>query len=110
MNSSSKTAKRFILAAGVCVGLALVAAIPSFLQARRDAHRISCISNQRQIYSGKQQWALEHHKAKTDIPTPAEVAPYLKDYKFPACPDGGIYTVGRVSETPACTIPGHKLP
>ena len=109
MNSFSKTAKRFNLAAWACVGLTLVASIPSCLHARRRAHWNYCLNYQQQIDGGKRQWALDYHKALTDIPTPAEVAAYLKDYKFPACPDGGVYTIGRVSERPACTIPGHQL-
>jgi hypothetical protein len=110
MNSFSKTAKRFNLAAWVCVGLSLVASIPSCLNARRRAHLNYCLDYQQQICFGKRQWALDHHKAQTGIPTPAEVAVYLKDFKFPTCPDGGVYTVGCVSENPACTILGHKLP
>ena len=74
MNSFSKTAKRFNLAAWACVGLTLVASIPSCLHARRRAHWNYCLNYQQQIDGGKRQWALDYHKALTDIPTPAEVA------------------------------------
>ena len=69
-----------------------------------------CINNLRQIDGAMQQWALENKRNAEAVPTAADIAPYLSGGKLPACPTGGTYTLGKVSELPACSIPGHALP
>ena len=72
--------------------------------------RNTCINHLQQIGAAKYEWFLKNHKSTNDIPTPAEVAAYLKGNKFPMCPDGGKYNIGRVDEDSKCSIPRHKLP
>jgi len=91
------------------IPLMLAVAIPNFVKARDTAQRNACINNLRQIDAAKQEWALENHKTATDTPTQAEVAHYLKDGRFPNCPQGGTYTIGANAENPTCSIPTHKL-
>jgi len=73
-------------------------------------HRNACINNLRQIDAAKEQWALEKNKRSDDVPRPEDLLPYLKDGIFPACPDGGTYSVNPVDELPACSFQGHVLP
>jgi len=73
-------------------------------------HRNACINNLRQIDGAKQQWALEKNKRTDDRPRPEDLLPYLKDGIFPACPDGGNYSINTVDEIPACSVQGHVLP
>lgn len=73
----------------------------------REGQRDSCINNLRQIDAAKQQWAVEHNKQVNSVPTPEEIAPYLKNGVMPACPAGGVYTINAVGQPPACSIPGH---
>jgi hypothetical protein len=74
------------------------------------SHRTSstnaCINNLRIIDAAKQQWALEKKKTATDVPTWGDLKSYLgsRDIKTLKCPLGGIYTIGRVSELPTCSI------
>jgi len=73
----------------------------------------ACINNLRLFDAAKQQWALENKKQATDTPTMNDLQPYLghgSNGEMPACPDGGVYTVGTVGEKPVCSIPGHVLP
>ncbi len=72
--------------------------------------RTTCIANLRLIYLAKQAWALDKNKTDTDTPTEQDLLPYLKGGVFPVCPAGGTYTIGPVSQLPACSIPGHVLP
>lgn len=75
--------------------------------------RNACINNLRLIDSAKQQWALEFHKQATDIPGWDDLRPYFghgANGELPTCPDGGVYTIGAVSEKPTCNIQGHVLP
>jgi hypothetical protein len=49
---------------------------------------------------------------------PDDLTPYIKlnkDGKIPSCPQGGIYHISKVGETPTCSlsnniIPAHVLP
>jgi uncharacterized protein YigA (DUF484 family) len=84
---------------------------PAVDQAAQDQN--ACINNLRQIDSAKQQWALEQHKQPTDIPAWTDLQPYLgrgPNGDLPACPSGGTYTIGAVSEKPQCSAPNHVLP
>ncbi len=76
-------------------------------------HMNACINNLRLIDAAKQQWALENKKQSTDTPTMDDLKPYFgnnQNANLPACPDGGVYTVGSVAEKPTCNIAGHALP
>ncbi|HEY1718269.1 MAG TPA: hypothetical protein VGH42_08250 [Verrucomicrobiae bacterium] len=75
--------------------------------------RNACINNLRQIDGAKNEWALEKGKKAGDAVTEADIKPYIKldaDGNLPKCPSGGTYTIGKVGENPACSIPGHALP
>jgi hypothetical protein len=91
------------------IPLMMAIAIPNFVKARETAQMNACINNLRQIDAAKQEWALEKGKSPGDVPTVADLVPYLKDGKFPICPSGGTYTIGAVSNAPTCSIPSHKL-
>ena len=69
----------------------------------------SCINNLRQIDGAKQQWALENRKGTNDIPSVADISPYLFQQEIPKCPVGGVYTLGQVAESPRCSVKGHVL-
>ena len=69
----------------------------------------ACINNLRQIDAAMQQFALEHGLTETNIVTVDEIAPYLKEPSL-QCPSGGTYKIGKMSEVPTCSIPGHTLP
>ena len=79
-----------------------------------DHKKNECINNLRLIDGAKQTWALEHDKTNSDIPTWADIQPYLgrstNDNVMLKCPSGGLYSLGAVSNTPTCSIPGHVLP
>lgn len=92
------------------IPMMLAIAIPNFVKARDTAMQNLCINNLRMIDGAKQQWALEHSKKADDVPTAADLKPYFKTGVFPACPSGGTYTIGAVSNAPTCSIPNHKLP
>ena len=89
-------------------GLLGAIAIPNFVKARQTAQRNACINNLRQIDAAKHQWALEKGKKGTDVPTQADLTPYIGG-GFPRCPQGGHYTIGAVDDKPTCSIPGHTL-
>jgi len=73
-----------------------------------------CVDNLRLIDAAKQQWALENKKTGADVPTWADLAPYLSpnsgNSNVPKCPSSGTYTIGPMSNQPTCSIPGHALP
>jgi hypothetical protein len=70
----------------------------------------TCINNLRLIDDAKQEWAKENNAASTAVPTQKDLLPYLKNNLFPACPDGGVYSINAVDVVPTCSIPSHSLP
>jgi hypothetical protein len=88
----------------------LAIAIPNFVKARQTSQMNACINNLRQIDGAKNEWALENGKKPGDVPTDQDLKPYFKKGAFPICPAGGIYTIGAISNSPTCSISGHKLP
>jgi hypothetical protein len=64
------------------------------------------------IDAAKQTWASKENKTTNDVPTWDDLKPYLRIQGLPKCPDGGIYTIGRLDEMPRCSIggPRHSLP
>jgi hypothetical protein len=91
------------------IPLMMAIAIPNFVKARDTAQMNACVNNLRQIDAAKNEWALENNKKSTDTPTQNDLAHYMKNGQFPACPKGGTYTIGAVGEAPICSIPGHQL-
>jgi hypothetical protein len=88
--------------------------IPNYIRARSDTASAACLNNLRQIDGGKQEWAVENHKSKNEVPTWYDVRPYVgrgANGSIPVCPQGGTYILGRVGEPPRCSIggPQHTL-
>src|ERR1051325_8868904 len=70
--------------------------------------KYACLSNLMAIRGAKANWALDQRKSEDDIPTDADLfgaGRYLE--VKPTCPTGGTYILGKVSDQPRCTIPGH---
>ena len=65
-----------------------------------------CFSNLRQIDSAEQSWAVENHKTTNDAPTWSDLDNYLRRTNI-VCPAGGTYSLGRIGDVPACSIPEH---
>jgi hypothetical protein len=107
-NGNQSAANLVLLPAVAVPGMLAAIAIPNFVKARATAQQNACINNLRQIDAAKNQWALEKGKKDGDVPTKDDLLPYLR--RWPACPQGGTYTIGALGEPPTCSIPGHKLP
>jgi hypothetical protein len=88
----------------------------------------ACINNLREIDAAKNKWMLEHNAKTNDVITLDDIKPYLVRYgdpngfikldaggNLPKCPAGGFYTIGKVGESPTCSLgatvtPHHILP
>lgn len=71
----------------------------------------------RQIAGAKEQWTLENHKTTNDVASWSDIKTYLLHEQMPRCPDGGTYILGRVGESPKCSLApwfvggkDHELP
>jgi len=87
------------------IGILLAIAVPNFIRARESSRSKSCISNLKQIDSGKEQWAMDNKKTSAD--TPADTDLYGTDKyvkQTPSCPSSGTYTIGAVSTAPSCSV------
>ncbi len=69
------------------------------------------------INAAKNEWAIETNKTTNDIPTWADLLPYLRseftNYVVTngvvVQPGGGIITIGRVGESSSCLIDGRRV-
>ena|SRR5437016_625592 len=77
--------------------------------AAADRNNIAlCINNLKTIEGIKARWAVDFQKRPTDLPLDSDLfgpGKYLP--QKPACPAGGVYTVGTLQTKPACSVPGH---
>jgi len=78
-----------------------------------------CINNLRQIDTAANQFSQEHHLTNgAPINFPNDLTPYIKlnsAGKIRGCPQGGIYSIKKVGDSPTCSIgttvtPAHVLP
>lgn len=112
--------QRFLMiaAVGLALGLFALVAVPNFIKVHSGPCTNACINSLRQIDAAANQFALE--KGLTNgqvIRFPNDLTPYIKlnsAGKIPPCPNGGIYHISKVGETPTCTLstatPAHILP
>ena len=103
--------KKSTIAAVITLFVIVVALVllPSFIRAKTTPAQNACVNHLRQIDGGKQQWALENNRTNNDGVSWDDIRPYLKNSLV--CPQGGTYILGRVGETPRCSVGGtHALP
>jgi hypothetical protein len=112
----------------VILGILALVAIPNCVRSPWTSPATACINNLREIDGAKEEWTLKHNAKTNDIVTFDQIKPYLVpddqpnafiklDAKgnLPKCPEGGIYTIGRIGEPPTCSLgttvnPQHVLP
>ena len=93
------------------IGLLAAVAIPNLITARKKAQRQACIMNMKAIAGAKENWALDYKKGDADVPGDGELFgrdKYIENK--PACPAGGTYNIGQVSERPTCSVADHVIP
>jgi hypothetical protein len=97
------------LAAGTLVLLVLCSCNRSStgLAGQASKTTIDCANHLRLIAKYKDAWAAQTHAASNATPTWDDLGPYFP-HGQPACPEGGTYTIGAVSELPKCSIPAHN--
>ncbi len=83
-------------------------AVPSFRVARETARTNSCLNNLRIISQAKNQLALADGLGDEDVPTSAQISPYLKfadsSTGLPAEPLGGTYSINEINIKPTCSV------
>jgi hypothetical protein len=89
--------------------------IPNFV--KQPPNLRPCIANLRDLDSAKQQWALEIGKTNGTVCTESDVKLFVKldsNGNLPKCPQGGIYTIGKVGDPVTCSLGktnrNHVLP
>ena len=97
------------IALSVLIPLYVVQSIPKQVKAREAFMRNVCTNNLQVIQTAKQTWARENKKAESEVPTKADLLPYLPNQQFPRGPGRGDYSIKPVAQPPECPIPSHKL-
>ena len=108
----SLTQKNLLLV--VCVSAVVLPGVAwvYFRSARIDAMpEVACVNNLRMIDGAKQQWAIEHKDATNLDVSWDNIVPYLgrkgATARTPKCPGGGMYSIGKRGQVPACSIAEH---
>jgi hypothetical protein len=91
----------------IFLGFIIAIVIPNFIRFRQVSVANACVNYLREIDVAKNEWALKTGKKDGDICTEDDIRPYTRlDSKgnFPRCPDGGVYTLGKIGENPTCSF------
>jgi len=109
------------------IGILALITIPNFVREPWTSPANACINNLWEIDSAKEQWAMEHNAKTNDVVTLDDIKPFLVPYgepngfikldakgNLPKCPAGGIYSIGKIGESPTCSLgntvsPSHVL-
>ena len=86
--------------------LIVAIAVPAWIQNRQKAQAARCALNLEALAGACKKYASE----KGGYPSaPSNLVPdYLES--VPACPAGGVYSLGTAEgDPPACSIPGHRF-
>jgi len=65
----------------------------------------SCVANLRMIDGAKATLAADQKLTNGAVVTKEQLLPYLREW--PACPKGGQYSIGKITESPKCSYPAH---
>jgi hypothetical protein len=116
-NKSSESSVLVWLVIVVSIGLLAWMVIPNFVKARVSGGTRPCIEIMREYQAAKDEWALENKKTNGVTATENDIRPYIKwdsNGNLPKCPQGGIYTIGKVGEPVTCSLgktnANHVLP
>src|SRR5262245_473272 len=104
-----------IVAFGIVGAIGIGVTVMTFSTARVTSASLGCVNNLRMIDGCKQTWALNMSKTNNELPSWEDLRAYLPDRwtnAKPTCPAGGVYVIGRLDETPRCSLggPDHTLP
>jgi hypothetical protein len=105
--------KSVIILCVVAASVAIAFGVRWLIRARTQSARYSCTTALKAIDGAKQAWAIEFYRTTNDIPTWDDLGKQNGwDRGTWVCPNGGVYTIGRVGEYPTCSIGGtsHSLP
>lgn len=72
----------------------------------KNVQALNCANQLKMFANAKQLWAEQNNKGPNDTPTMDEIAPFIRCNTN--CPGGGTYNLGKVGETPTCSIPEHQ--
>lgn len=114
--SGGQIAGKGLAVAGLAMGyfslvwiIAWMAAItiPFLHKSHRVSPRSYCLANLKVIEGAKTLWAQESKKQPSEVPQAADLfGPDKAISAKPKCPEGGIYTLNAVSESPQCSVHG----
>jgi len=100
-----------IAGATTAIAIVLYPVLFSLWMRRVPSSGQSCIANLKQLDGAKATWELEQGKTNlNESPMDADLfgtTLYIREK--PKCPKGGVYSLGKLSEKPRCSIPNHSI-
>jgi hypothetical protein len=65
-----------------------------------------CATQLGMFANAKKLWAEQNNKTTNDTPAMEDLVPFIRCQTN--CPGGGAYNLGKIGETPTCSIPEHQ--
>jgi hypothetical protein len=91
----------------VVFALMVVVAIANSRKLHQSPSRTICVANLKMIEGAKGFWALGNRKPDSAVPQESDIfGPSKAIQTKPICPEGGIYTLNAVSDSPQCSVHG----
>jgi len=100
----------------ISLGLLLVftsiSCISCLTDTSKDPNIMACVNFLRQIETAKRTMAMGHSLEEGELLTPEQVerlSEFMTGGRWSAhqCPSGGKYTVGRIGQSPSCSVHGN---
>ena len=107
-NQSGRFAARVRILSLVGIGVWCLV-LPNLVRARSNHNRNPCPLSLRAITAAKAQCAQENNLAVGATVGELEIAPYLKNGRMPACPQGEKYSINPIGVDPTRSIPEHRF-
>ena len=89
------------------IGLLAALAIENFMKSREVTQSTVCVENLEMTHGAKTAWAIENQAGDGRKPSETDLIPFFGGERFPSCPQGGTYIIGKVKQPPTCSA-GHK--
>ena len=98
---------RFLVGTLLLAALAALA-IPNLVRARTTRAKNTCPDvHLAALAQAKTDWARQHNRPPSAVPSTQDLLPWLPGRTWPACPAGGNYSINTVGRPPTCSHLEH---
>jgi hypothetical protein len=111
---TSKVQLIFASATIVVIAFLVLVGLSAARTAREPEFANVCINHLRCIDAAKSRWAERYNAKAGTVVSQSDLFEFISDQRMLKCPLGGTYRIGKIGETPTCSlgtnvVPAHAL-